>query len=357
MTPYDSFMWSRTLFAAEENSAVLESYLAAQSTQGRFCGAALVVQDECILLDKGYGVADYTSNRPITSRTIFQIASVSKQFAAAAVLLLQERGKLSVADHVSRWLSECPRAWEPITLHHLLTHTSGIGHWRDYPKLNTSAAIDRRHLLRLVSELPLKFAPSEGWAYSSPGYVLLALIVEQAAGEPYNRFLEQQIFTPLVMSDTTVGLIHSQNERRANGYSRGEPVQSMNLDTIIGAGDVWSTTHDVQIWDEALASPGRLLGKASLDSMFTPYAIIPKSFADDAVLHYGYACFIGDIERHRVRFHTGDNPGFRAINVQLPDLNAIIVLLSNEERIDVNSIGLYLATELARGPSGSAAPR
>ena len=146
----------------------------------KFRGALFVSRANETMIDAGYGWADQGARRPNTPETLFQIASVSKQ----SILLLQEQGALSVHDPLERWLPECPQAWKSITVHDLLTHTSGIGHWEDFPQLSLYDPIARADLLAIFQRVPLKFAPGTAWAYSSPGYVLLAHIVERIAGEP-----------------------------------------------------------------------------------------------------------------------------------------------------------------------------
>ena len=328
----------------------LEAYLAQQSQQGRFSGSVLLSQDRQRLIDRGYGAADRGTGRPNTPQTAFQICSVSKQFAAAAVLVLCEQGALSVQDRIRAWLPECPGEWEPITVHQLLTHTSGLGHWRDFPELNLFAPITRDHLLRLFYQRPLRFPPGSGWAYSSPGYVLVAHIVEQVSGEPYAAFLHRRIFQPLGMAHTGAGNRAPHPEQQACGYAGGEPVVSFELATVsIGAGDLWSTTRDLARWDAALATPGRLLSAASLQAMFTPHAAVPDFQAAFPGTQYGYGWYLAEVERRRVRYHPGDNPGFSSLNVQVPDRKALAILLSNDEHSDLMGISLRLVGALLGG--------
>jgi CubicO group peptidase (beta-lactamase class C family) len=188
-----------------------------RSHQGRLSGSVLVHWQGETLLDRGYGLADTASGRPNTPATAFQLASVSKQFTAAAILLLQEQRVLSVHDSVRAWVPDCPAAWEPITLHHLLTHTSGLGHWLDIPALSLFAPMPRARLLSLFEQCPRKFPPGEGWAYSSPAYVLLAFAVERAAGAPYAAFLQRAIFQPLGMASSGAGNQAPQPNRQALG--------------------------------------------------------------------------------------------------------------------------------------------
>jgi CubicO group peptidase (beta-lactamase class C family) len=332
----------------------LEAYRAEQSRQGQLQGAVLVRRAGKTLLDQGYGAADRAHGRPNTPETAFQLASISKQFTAAAILLLQEWGALSVQDRISRWLPVCPDTWEPITVHQLLTHTSGIGHWQDLPELDLFKPLSWEHLLGLFQQLPLKFTPGHNWAYSSPAYVLLAHIVEQVAGEPYAHFLQQRIFQPLGMASTGAGNRAPRLEQQAQGYAgeAGEeaPAPSFELDTVgMGAGDIWATTRDLVRWNAALAAPG-LLSAKSLEMMFAPHAMVPDEVVRDAAfelssVQYGYGWFIGEVQGHRLWFHPGENAGFHAIALQAPDDGMIVIVLLNEET-NPFEIGLYLVRQV-----------
>jgi CubicO group peptidase (beta-lactamase class C family) len=332
----------------------LEAYLVEQSRQGRLNGAVLVRRAGELLLDQGFGSADRTDGRPNTPETAFRIASISKQCTAAAILLLQERGLLSVQDHLSAWVPGSPVAWAPITLHHLLTHTSGIGHWDDLPELSLFAPRAWEQLLPVFQAHPLKFSPGHGWAYSSPAYVLLAHVVEQVAGEPYARFLTHRLFQPLGMARTGAGNQAPHPDEQARGYAGEDTVRSFELDTVgKGAGDVWSTTQDLARWNAALSAPG-LLSADSLRAMVAPHAQVPEAVAGVPGIHYGYGWFMGKLEGHRVRFHDGANAGFRAIHLHLLEHAAEVILLANDEHSDVLDICRQLMTAVAR--SGDSAP-
>jgi CubicO group peptidase (beta-lactamase class C family) len=320
--------------------AYLGAYLGALHQQGRFNGAVLMRRHDHTLLECAYGAANRAQGQPNTSETIFQIASISKQFAAAAILLLQEDGALSIHDRLQTWAPGGPAGWEAITVHHLLTHTAGIGHWQDLPEVNLFEPTTRERLLDIVRRHPLKFAPGAGWAYSSPAYALLAHIIEDVAGEPYASFLQRRLFQPLGMAGAGAGNHSPYPDRQALGYAGADRSPSVELDTVlIGAGDIWATTGDLARWNAALATPG-LLNAAALQAMFTPHTATPEGFVGAPAMAYGYGWVIGELHGRRLRFHTGDNAGFRSINLRLPDDEAVIILLSNDE-IDDKHSGLF----------------
>ena len=288
------------------------------------------------------GTAGADPDTACTLGTRFQICSVSKTFTAAAVLMLEDRGMLSVDDPVCRWIGGCPASWAPITVHHLLTHTAGLAHWRGMPDLDPTVPLTPADELRLFSEAPLLSAPGERFSYSSPGYALLARIVERAADQPYASFLATAIFAPLGMASTFAGN-GAGRPRLANGHWAGVPVPSFELDTTnAGAGDVWSTAHDLARWDHALASDETL----SPSSRQTMLAVQAAAADDDGPIRtdgYGYGWYIGSVAgEHPMIYHPGDNPGFRAVNAWFPRDEVRMVLLTNEEATAAGPILLEL---------------
>jgi CubicO group peptidase (beta-lactamase class C family) len=301
-------------------------------------GVALVQRGPEDLVAYAGGTAGSVPDSACTLGTRFQIASVSKQFTAAAVLALADKGALSVDDPIGRWIGGCPPAWDAITVHRLLTHTAGLPHWRDLSGLDHDAPPSAEEELRIFGDAPLVSAPGEGFSYSSPGYVLLARVVERAAGQPYASFLATTIFEPLGMASTFAGNGDGRPQLAA-GHRAGVRVASFDLDTInAGAGDIWSTARDLVRWDRALAS-GEILSAASRQAMFTVHAAAPD---DDGPVHtegYGYGWRIGSVAgEHPLIYHTGDNPGFLAINAWFPNDDVRLVLLTNDEATDPSPI-------------------
>ncbi|HEV8064929.1 MAG TPA: serine hydrolase domain-containing protein [Acidimicrobiales bacterium] len=275
-----------------------------------------------------------------TLDTRFQLASVSKQFTAAATLLLSDSGVLAVADPVSKWLDGCPPAWETITLHHLLSHTSGIAHW-PATGIDLTEPLDTAEELRIFQATPLLAVPGEKYSYSSPAYTMLALVVERAAGQPYESFLRQRIFDPLGMSSTFAGSGHGE-AHMAQGHEAGEAVKQFELDTVgMGAGDVWSTAGDMATWNEALAD-GSILTEESRQAMFSVQAPLEEESGPLRAFGYGYAWYLCEYAGHSMRMHTGDNAGFVAVNAWFVDLQLSLVVLSNDHTCDLMGIAAQL---------------
>ncbi|HEY6788897.1 MAG TPA: serine hydrolase domain-containing protein, partial [Trebonia sp.] len=258
------------------------------------------------------------------------IASLSKQFTAAAVLVLADRGVLSVADPVRNWLDGCPARWEPVTIHHLLSNSSGLIHLNGLPGLDLAKPVTASELLSGFASVPLLSPPGERFSYSSPGFVLLGHIIERAAGQPYGAFLAREIFGPLGLTATFSGNPRGEASLAA-GHHNGAAVPSFDLDTVsLGTGSIWSTAGDIVRWDRALAS-GQILSDAARQAMFTIHVPVR---GDDGVIRtegYGYGWYIGTGPGgRRIFYHPGDQAGFCSLNAWFPDHDVRLAVLSNE---------------------------
>ncbi len=295
-----------------------------------FDQAALVVRRGSDTVFESYrGLGDRAPNRPITPQTRFQIASISKSFTAVACLLMVDGGRLTLSDPV----------WGAITPHHLLTHTSGLGHWPAYPELDLLQPIDPAREIAIFKSHPLAFPTGSRYQYSSPGYVVLADLVERAAGVPYRDVITERILRPLALSDTVIGN-HAPDPRPAIGYEQGRPTPPFELDTVgRGAGDLWSTASDLAEWMRSLMH-GALLEPAAQQRMLSPQAAVGDADVANPVraTHYGYGLSRTMLEGEPLVFHTGHNPGFRALAGFLPGREVAFAYLSNEETTDLAAV-------------------
>lgn len=275
-----------------------------------------------------------------TTNTRYQLASVSKQFTAAAVLLLAADGALGLDDTIGRRLDGCPGAWRDITLHHLLTHTSGLGHWHDYPMIDLAERVEPGELLETFHRVPLRYPPGHGWSYSSPAYVLLAHVVERAAGTPYRDFLADRIFGPLGMTRTFAGAPGDHADLAAGHDADGTPVPTWELDVVgMGAGDVWSTAADMLTWLDALQD-GQLLGEPYRTLMLTERVRTGKG--PDAS-GYGYGVLTGEVDGRPWWHHDGENAGFTSFAGYFPAERRRIVMLRNIDTVDASFLKPLLA--------------
>jgi CubicO group peptidase (beta-lactamase class C family) len=228
----------------------------------------MVARDDEPLLRQGYGMANREHDVPNTPETKFRIGSVTKQFTAAAALILQEQGKLDVRATIQTYLGDCPEAWGGITVHHLLTHTSGIPDYARLPdrerRIREPTTPDA--LIALFRDRPLEFKPGERFAYSNSGYALLGRLIERISGKTYAEFLVEQIFTPLGMKDSGYDDARPVLKARAAGYARRqgglENAPYLDMTNPFAAGGLYSTVDDLLKWDRALAA-NQLLSKKS----------------------------------------------------------------------------------------------
>jgi CubicO group peptidase (beta-lactamase class C family) len=264
-----------------------------------------------------------------TSTTCFQIASVSKNFAATLVMMLAEDGLLDLHEPVRRWLPEAPPSWPDIALHHLLSNSSGIGHWTD-TGLDPAALATKDETLRTLLHAPLLFEPGARFSYSSPAFLAASVVVERITGGPFGQLLSERILEPVGLTGTTSGTAPLDV---ATGHHAGTPQPAWDLSVMTGAGNMWSTPDDLVVYAQALTK-GRLVSEESLRLMRTPYATMaePERTPDGrlVVTGYGYGHWIGTFDGRPAYLHTGDNPGYKSIVGWLPD-NTIIVGLSNED--------------------------
>jgi len=270
------------------------------------------------------------------ANTLYDLASVSKEFTAGAILLLQQDGKLSVNDLLSKYFPSFPNASQ-LPLLYLLQHRSGLVdyvNFGSYPDFTSAyeafLASGNTNYQPIVDELatfPLQFAPGSSYQYSNSNYLLLGLVVAKVAGEPLGSFLQQRIFAPLGMTQTAQGLPPPPRSDVALGYSNlgagPQRIYQPNLQYAAGAGGLTSTVGDLEKWDEAVRQPGIFTAK-SLAQMFTP-GPFPQSYGT-----YADGWFISSLDGHRFIWHDGAIDGYQSVNATFPDDGIDIVILTND---------------------------
>jgi CubicO group peptidase (beta-lactamase class C family) len=294
-------------------------------TKSGFTGSVLVARDGKVLFAKGYGKANEEFDVPNTPQTKFRLGSITKQFTAAAIMLLQERGKLSLSDPVCKYFSDCPTAWGEITVHHLLTHTSGMPNFTALPDYvpNMHAPVTNESLIARFKDKQLDFKPGEKWNYSNSGYFTLGVIIEKISGESYESFLQKNIFEPLKMTNTGYDRHEYILKNRATGYSfrNGKRINSVYLDMSQpgGAGALYSTVEDLFLWYEAFFND-KLLTAKSREAMTTP-------------VKNGYGFGLGMNEAHKrpMVSHGGGINGFNTMLARFPAERLTVVVLRNAD--------------------------
>lgn len=321
--------------APEGATSQIDKILTLYTERATFTGTVLVARKGEILLSKGYGWSDRDDQIPNTPHTKYRIGSITKQFTAMAILLLQDRGLLKVQDLICNYIPECPDSWQEVTLHHLLTHTSGIPDLTEFADFKTFKALPSTpwQTIERFKDEPLDFQPGEKWHYSNSGYVLLGYIIEQVTGQSYQVFLQQNIFDPLQMTHT--GYDHNDGSL-ATGYtgrdSHWETPDYIDMTLPYAAGGLYSTVEDLYRWDQALYTE-QLVSEETLDLMFTPHAKMAMNG-----LGYSYGWFIGRMNQHPAVSHGGGIDGFVTEIRRYTDDRATIIILSNRQTTNVPQI-------------------
>jgi Beta-lactamase class C and other penicillin binding proteins len=289
---------------------------------------------------RGYGLAELEQATAVTPQTNFRLASVSKQFTAAAILLLAEDGRLSIDDPLKRWLPGLPAAAEQVTLRHLLSHTSGLLDYEDLMDPADSRQVHDSDVLQLLQrEDRTYFAPGSQYRYSNSGYALLALVVGQASGMDFASFLQQRIFQPLGMTGTVA---HQDGvdevAHRAYGHSlvdgRWQRTDQSTTSAVLGDGGIYSSLDDLARWDAALYDE-RLLSHASLQQMFSPSTPTPEP----DVPSYGFGWRLNG----KAQWHSGESIGFRNVILRYPDQRLTVIVLTNRNNPEPYPTALRIA--------------
>ena len=306
---------------------------------GAFTGGVLVARGDEVLFRQVYGFADRSLGRPLELDSRFRLASVSKQFTAAAILRLQDEGVLSVDDPVCRWVDPCPPAWAPLRLHHLLSHTSGIPDLMARPGWGTRRVTPAtpEELTAESVQYGLQFAPGTKVRYNNAGYNLLGYVVQRATGLPLQDYLRDAFFVPLGMADTG---FEDDMSGVVMGYANlggpPTPQPDHNVSIIFGAGALYSTLDDLLVWQQALHG-GKLLSPESYAQMVADHA--PADTPDERGRprrDWGYGLYSNSLG-NRVRpafpdrqiYHTGSWSGFRNLVTHQPDADVTVIVLSN----------------------------
>lgn len=313
----------------------VQAYMAEQNIPG---GLVAVASRGRLVHLRTYGLADVELRAPVTDSTVFEIGSISKQFVAAAALLLVEEGRLALDDPIHRYLPDLPSEWLGATMRHLLTHTSGIP---DYEEIRSYDVYRFRltpeEVIRIAHSRPMDFAPGTGWYYSNTGYFLASLIVERLEGRPLGQVLDERIFRPLGMTQTRMADPEAIIPHRASGYWVDKTGRLINrppteTSSTLGAGGLATSAHDLVKWDAALYGDD-LLSKESKADFWAPTVL-----ADGDSVAYGLGWFLRPYKGLASVSHTGQVAGFVADFTRVPEQDAAFIVFLNRYRVGTGAI-------------------
>ena len=326
---------AQTVVAANPAGATLDDYLDRMSRLG-WSGVALVARHDSVLLAKGYGLADRSAGRPVTDSTVFSLGSITKQFTAAAILKLEQEGRLRTTDSIGRYLPNVPSDKRGITVHELLTHTAGLR--EDYGPSDFEP-VERAEYIARVMSAPLVTPPGAAYRYSNAGYSLLAAIVELVTGDSYERYLHDHVLVPAGMRETGYRIPAWPRERVARGYGPSGRDWGTFLEkpwasdgpywNARGNGELHTTIHDMYRWARALEGSA-VLDSAERAKMATPWV----REGEDAPSFYGYGTVIFTTPRGtKILAHNGGNGIFSADFMRYVDEGVVVVVFSNTSAV------------------------
>jgi CubicO group peptidase (beta-lactamase class C family) len=334
--------------ATEPSSPVFsqkaDDYLKTELSAERFAGSVMVALSNQIVFMKGYGLANRELEVANAPNTKFRLASVTKQFTALCILILQEQGKLNVEDSVSKYLPDCPNAWSKIKVRHLLTHTSGIPDYTRLPDYISTVTLPYppEKMMKSLRDKPLEFEPGERFAYSNSGYVLLGYIVEKASGQSYEQFLRQFIFKPLGMNDSGCDHFETILPHRAASYTPDADtwVNAAYTDTSIPNGDgaLYSTVEDFFRWYQCLREQ-KLVSAESWKAMTTPVKE-----------NYGFGIAVVEQFGQKELAHDGRVNGFVASMRWFPASDIFVAAFANTDSAHSGEVADNLAALLLDKP-------
>jgi len=321
----------------------LDSLIGREMTKQRIQGLSIaVVQNGNVIKAQGYGLANVEGQQPATALTVYKIASVSKQFFASAILRLAEEGKLSVTDPVNRFFPDAPASWRGVTVHHLLSHTSGL--LRESPGFDALKIQPDSVVIKAAYAAPVLFKPSEKWAYCNVGYFMLAEIISRVSGRAWPQYIAEAFFSPLHMTATRTTTASDVIPHRAGGYSvTGTGLRNApDYPAVRPSGAFLSTALDLAKWEIALQNSA-VLSPKSKTLLRTPVIETGSKQPDGTPISYGYGWNVTRQYNRPVVSHGGSLPGFSAQYIRYPDDKLAFILLSNTDGVRWMELSAKLA--------------
>jgi CubicO group peptidase (beta-lactamase class C family) len=302
-----------------------------------FSGTVLLAKEGKPLVAKGYGYANVEWQIPNATNTKFRVGSITKQFTSMLIMQLREQGKITLEDSMCLYVTPCPDTWKPVTIHHLLTHTSGIPTYtgiKEWREINMVPKTTDQ-IIAFFRDLPLQWTPGEKYAYNNSGYFLLGVVIEKITGKKYEQALQEMILTPLGLTDTGYDWTTTIIPRRASGYSgKGAALANaapLDMQQPYAAGSLYSTVENLLKWDQALYTD-TLLPPAAKELMWTPFK---ENYAFGWSIGQPTATTFGG---HKRIAHGGGINGFSAMIVRMPDPKMTVIVLSNNASTSASTV-------------------
>ena len=312
--------------------------------------AALVAKDREIIYRKAFGEANLELDVAMKPEMVFEIGSMTKQFTAMAILMLEEQGEISLQDDITKYIEDYPTHGHEITIHHLLIHTSGIKSYTSMKEWQGKWRKDfkPKEMIDFFKNEPMNFAPGEKFSYNNSAYFMLGYIIKQVSGMPYPEFLEKNIFQPLGMANSYYGSHRKIIKNRAAGYQKksGDFVNEefLSLTQPGAAGSIMTTVDDMWKWQQAINN-NRLIKRETLEKAFTEYTL-----NNGEPINYGYGWFLKEIKGSPTIEHGGGIFGYTSNGIYLPEEEVYVVMLSNRDDFSPQKTSTKIAAEVIGKP-------
>lgn len=324
---------------AQDATQRIDELMTAFNAQYKFNGSVLVAQKGKVLIEKGYGWKNKKDSIKVDGNSIYQIGSVTKQFTSAIIMKLQEQGKLNVNDKLSKYFPDL-RFGDSITIHNLLTHSSGIYNYTNDGKfMNAEALKSQSHekMISLFKDKKLDFLPGSKYSYSNSGYLLLGYIIEKVSGKSWEKNMYEHILNPLKMSHSGFDFVALNSKDKATGYffldaKAAQPASVIDSTASYAAGSLYSSVGDLYKWERAVTSK-KILSPASWEKTFTPF----KS-------KYAYGWIVDSIYDRKIIWHNGGIYGFNSHLLRFPNEELVIILLANRPSPELGTIANSIAS-------------
>lgn len=295
-----------------------------------------VIKNGNPVVNKGYGLANVEHNVPVTAETVIRLGSVSKQFFTTAILKLQEEGKLSIEDSVHTFFPDAPETWRPIQVKHLMSHTSGLK--RESPAYDNNKMISDLEIIKAAYPLPLDFKTGEKYQYCNLAYYMLAQIITQVSGKPWQDYIQEKLFLPAGMKNSRMTDFYPIIPNRASGYmhKKGVLVNADAMYAVRPSGGFLSTSTDMILWDKVLREKNIILKKENWELLwqhFIKTADVPGSKA-----YYGFGWMIDEYNGRKIVMHGGANIGFRSYYTRFVNDGLSIIIMTNTDEANPGAI-------------------
>ncbi|UTA66922.1 serine hydrolase [Emticicia sp. 21SJ11W-3] len=300
-----------------------------------------VIKNGKAIVNKGYGLANVELNAPVTSETVIRLGSVSKQFFTTAVMKLVEEGKLSIEDSVHKFFPDAPDTWRPIQIKHLMSHTSGLQ--REAPAYDNFKIQPDLDVIRSAYNLPLVFKTGEKYQYCNLAYFMLAEIIKQVSGKPWQDYIHEKLFVPAGMTHSYLTDFYRIIPNRAAGYmhKRDTLINATAMLGIRPSGGFLSTSSDMIKWEKVLSKKDIILKKANWEKLWDPF--IKTTARAESKEYYGFGWLIDEYKGHKLIIHGGSNIGFRSVFARFVNDGLSIIILTNTDEANPRAIANALA--------------